>query len=540
MSGAPEFSRRVKLARIGAEPYRQQISATDDERAALARRFDLVSLDRLDAAVELIPIPGANGRFCCAPISRPPSSNAASSRSTRSPGVLAERFELLYGPPEAEETASSLVGDETSRSSRSSATRSISARRSRRNSRWRCRPSRAAPKSALETDRCRPRRVRSVCRVVAACRSRRRRDVSASPSRLRRQTPDLPGARHRCCRNRRNLAKYRNPSPLRSVPDLRRSDTKRAARDETIMAVPKKKTSPSRRNMRRSHHALQRAGLCRMPRLRRAEAAASPVPVLRPLRRARSRAAAGHDDSLATRLRQGAHGDAVNGSITIAVDAMGGDRAPAMVLQGRRYRPRARPRRAFSAVRRRSPHRAAAGEAAAARGAPRRVHHTARCRARRRQAVGGVARRTPVEHAAGDRRGRRRPRRLRRFRRQHRRADGDGQIRAEDAAGHRPPGDRRAVPDPARRKRDARSRRQCRMRRREPGAIRGDGQCLRPHRSGAAAADRRAAECRLGGHEGKRRGARRACPAARGDHADPLSRLCRGRRHRGGNRRCHS
>ena len=49
MSDAPEFSRCVKLARIGSEPYRQRISANEDERVALARRFDLVSLDRLDA-----------------------------------------------------------------------------------------------------------------------------------------------------------------------------------------------------------------------------------------------------------------------------------------------------------------------------------------------------------------------------------------------------------------------------------------------------------------------------------------------------------
>ena len=32
---------------IGAEPFRQQISASESEREALARRFDLVSLDRL-------------------------------------------------------------------------------------------------------------------------------------------------------------------------------------------------------------------------------------------------------------------------------------------------------------------------------------------------------------------------------------------------------------------------------------------------------------------------------------------------------------
>jgi uncharacterized metal-binding protein YceD (DUF177 family) len=110
VSGTPEFSRRVKLARIGAEPYRQQISATDAERAALARRFDLESLDRLEAAVELI---AGGGRTI---LLRADFAAAFEQRCivTLDPiaGVLAERFALLYGPPEAEETASSLAGED--------------------------------------------------------------------------------------------------------------------------------------------------------------------------------------------------------------------------------------------------------------------------------------------------------------------------------------------------------------------------------------------------------------------------------------------
>lgn len=50
---SPEFSRLVPLARLGPEPFRQEIEATPDERAGLARRFDLVALDRLTAAVTL-------------------------------------------------------------------------------------------------------------------------------------------------------------------------------------------------------------------------------------------------------------------------------------------------------------------------------------------------------------------------------------------------------------------------------------------------------------------------------------------------------
>jgi hypothetical protein len=50
----PEFSRIVSLAQLGSEPFHQEIAATEPEREALARRFDLIALDRLAADVELI------------------------------------------------------------------------------------------------------------------------------------------------------------------------------------------------------------------------------------------------------------------------------------------------------------------------------------------------------------------------------------------------------------------------------------------------------------------------------------------------------
>ncbi|HEY3908756.1 MAG TPA: DUF177 domain-containing protein [Stellaceae bacterium] len=50
---APEFSRPVRLAGLGSAPFRQQIEANADERQRLARRFDLVALDRLVATVTL-------------------------------------------------------------------------------------------------------------------------------------------------------------------------------------------------------------------------------------------------------------------------------------------------------------------------------------------------------------------------------------------------------------------------------------------------------------------------------------------------------
>lgn len=48
---APEFSRPQRLDAIGKGEHRVEISADADERAALAKRFGLVAIDRLDATM---------------------------------------------------------------------------------------------------------------------------------------------------------------------------------------------------------------------------------------------------------------------------------------------------------------------------------------------------------------------------------------------------------------------------------------------------------------------------------------------------------
>jgi uncharacterized metal-binding protein YceD (DUF177 family) len=48
-----EFSRPVSVVRLGADAVTYRIDATGDERAALARRFDLVSIDHFAAEVTL-------------------------------------------------------------------------------------------------------------------------------------------------------------------------------------------------------------------------------------------------------------------------------------------------------------------------------------------------------------------------------------------------------------------------------------------------------------------------------------------------------
>ena len=49
-AGGPEFCRFVRLDEIGRMEWPAHVSATSDERAALARRFGFSALDRLEAS----------------------------------------------------------------------------------------------------------------------------------------------------------------------------------------------------------------------------------------------------------------------------------------------------------------------------------------------------------------------------------------------------------------------------------------------------------------------------------------------------------
>jgi uncharacterized metal-binding protein YceD (DUF177 family) len=50
---APEYSHAIPMSEIGGKPVDYQLHADADQRAALAERFDLLSLDRLVATVQL-------------------------------------------------------------------------------------------------------------------------------------------------------------------------------------------------------------------------------------------------------------------------------------------------------------------------------------------------------------------------------------------------------------------------------------------------------------------------------------------------------
>jgi len=107
MSGrASEFSRLVPLARLGSEPFSQEIIATAPERDALARRFDLVSLDHLSAEVELRR-DGGDTVLLRAEFAAEFAQSCVVTLDAVG-GAIRERFELRYGPPDAEpsETAS--------------------------------------------------------------------------------------------------------------------------------------------------------------------------------------------------------------------------------------------------------------------------------------------------------------------------------------------------------------------------------------------------------------------------------------------------
>jgi uncharacterized metal-binding protein YceD (DUF177 family) len=106
----PEFSRLVPLSRLGPEPFRREIAATENECAALACRFDLVALQRLSAVVEL-ERQGQDRILLRADLS---AEFEQSCVVTLDPvaGAVSEHFALLYGPPELEEEIGGDAEDE--------------------------------------------------------------------------------------------------------------------------------------------------------------------------------------------------------------------------------------------------------------------------------------------------------------------------------------------------------------------------------------------------------------------------------------------
>jgi uncharacterized metal-binding protein YceD (DUF177 family) len=111
MSGpTPEFSRPVALAQLGPEPFRKEIEATADERQRLARRFDLVALDRLAAVVALQRLNGKLIRLEA--VFEAEFAQICVVTLDPVPGRVAEAFSLLYGPVDDERVEIEIDVDE--------------------------------------------------------------------------------------------------------------------------------------------------------------------------------------------------------------------------------------------------------------------------------------------------------------------------------------------------------------------------------------------------------------------------------------------
>ena len=106
----PEFSRLVRLDRVGLQPFRQRIEATPEERERLSQRFDLLSLDRLTAAVDLYRGSGEVIRLEASFEAEFVQSCVVSLEPVA--GAISDRFFLVYGPPEEEPREIASGGDE--------------------------------------------------------------------------------------------------------------------------------------------------------------------------------------------------------------------------------------------------------------------------------------------------------------------------------------------------------------------------------------------------------------------------------------------
>jgi uncharacterized metal-binding protein YceD (DUF177 family) len=58
----PEFSRQVRAERVGPEGLRERLQADPAERGALAKRFGIESVERLEATLDLAAEPGGTVR----------------------------------------------------------------------------------------------------------------------------------------------------------------------------------------------------------------------------------------------------------------------------------------------------------------------------------------------------------------------------------------------------------------------------------------------------------------------------------------------
>jgi uncharacterized metal-binding protein YceD (DUF177 family) len=102
MNEIVEFSRPVDMMRLPAGGGHYEIAASDEERAALARRFSLLALQHLAAKIDITRVPGGFYRLAAELEAAPVQACVVTLEPISS--RISERFSLLYGPlDEAEE-----------------------------------------------------------------------------------------------------------------------------------------------------------------------------------------------------------------------------------------------------------------------------------------------------------------------------------------------------------------------------------------------------------------------------------------------------
>ncbi len=94
----PELSRRIELKRLGTHEALHRVEASAAEREALARRFDLLSLERLEAEIRLKRVVGGMVRLTGHFVAQVVQACVISLEPVAS--TLEQNFSLLYGPSE--------------------------------------------------------------------------------------------------------------------------------------------------------------------------------------------------------------------------------------------------------------------------------------------------------------------------------------------------------------------------------------------------------------------------------------------------------
>jgi uncharacterized metal-binding protein YceD (DUF177 family) len=98
MNDLPEFSRRIDGLRLSPAGAQYEISAKPEECTALAKRFDLLALDRLEAKAKVTPMAGGYYRLTAEFVADLAQACAITSEPVRA--RVAESFTLTYGPVE--------------------------------------------------------------------------------------------------------------------------------------------------------------------------------------------------------------------------------------------------------------------------------------------------------------------------------------------------------------------------------------------------------------------------------------------------------